>query len=160
MMYVCVVYMMVCGIVCSGIENRQSCIAKDDYGLCVRCNIEYYLEDNVCYLCSNACKKCESIDRCEVCMNGYRLSSDGQCVWAVVRYMYMFNAAFCIVILLLVVYLIISYKNKNIFKILAGDDVKAQWTTQNNINTPPSISGPTSGLKSNDSEYSNISKRF
>lgn len=142
----------------SSIENRKKCLARDEYGLCTKCNIEYYLEDNICYLCSNACKKCSSSDRCGVCMRGYLLQSNGKCEWLVFSYIYIINGVFIGAIFFIVVYGFCSRNKKSFIKVLAGDDEISELKTPvQSVNSPPMLK---SGLKSADSEYSSMKQQL
>jgi hypothetical protein len=77
-----------------GQQNRVNCLQRDSFGLCIKCNYEYYLQDNLCYLCSNACKLCQSPTICSQCMKGYRLSAEGKCEWVLFDLMMFFNIFF------------------------------------------------------------------
>jgi hypothetical protein len=143
----------------SSIENRKKCLAKDEYGLCTKCNIEYFLEDNICYLCSNACKKCLTTNTCEVCMRGYVLQSDGKCEWLVFKYIYTINGVFIGMIFIIAVYGFCRRNNKPFISVLAGDEDGAtiSRTPQHSVNTPPLLN---SGLKSAESEYASMKQQL
>jgi hypothetical protein len=142
----------------SSIENRKKCLARDEYGLCTKCNIEYYLEDNLCYLCSNACKKCLTTDRCETCMRGYILQSDGKCEWMVFKYIYTINGAFIGLIFIIAAYGLCLQNKKPFIKVLAGDDDgENSRTPSQSVSSPPMIN---SGLKSAESEYASMKQQL
>ena len=144
----------------SSIENRKKCLARDEYGLCTKCSIEYFLEDNICYLCSNACKKCSTADRCETCMRGYVLQSDGKCEWLVFNYIYTINGFFITIIFFIAVYGFCTRNKQPFIKVLAGDDedgANTSKTPQQSVNTPPQLN---SGPKSADSEYASMKQQL
>jgi predicted amidophosphoribosyltransferase len=103
-------------------QNRKKCLKEDDNGLCIKCNLEFYLEDNLCYLCSDACKQCLDRNTCGVCFKGYRLRSDGLCVWSVYDYIFYFNIFMAAVILSIVIYGVFFSKKKPLLAVLSGDD--------------------------------------
>ena len=106
----------------SGNQNRKSCLKLNAYGLCVMCNREFFLEDNLCYLCSNACKKCESRDTCASCFRGYRIDKDGKCIWVVFYATLYLTLGFIGLIILILIGGAVFAKKFNILKMLAGDD--------------------------------------
>lgn len=103
-------------------QNRKKCLATDAYGLCTMCNNEFYLEDNLCYLCSNSCKKCFSRERCDVCYSGYVKGDDGKCTWMVFNLVVYFNMTFALLIVCLLLFGALCSSKPALSKILAGDD--------------------------------------
>ncbi|KAL7717778.1 Protein serine/threonine kinase [Entamoeba marina] len=64
------------------IENEypDNCITLSYYGTCQRCSNGYYLNNNLCYDCSNECTTCHNLTYCFECNDGYMLNSNNECV--------------------------------------------------------------------------------
>lgn len=104
-----------------GPQNRVKCLERDSFGLCTKCNYEYFLQDNLCYLCSNACKSCLSPTTCSYCMKGYRLSAEGKCEWILFDVMLLFNIFFIALIMIVGILGWIFGAKQTLLKDLAGD---------------------------------------
>lgn|SRR3990167_807284 len=104
-----------------GPQNRVKCLESDSFGLCTKCNYEYFLQDNLCYLCSNACKSCSSPTTCNFCMKGYRLSAEGKCEWILFDVMLLFNLFFIALIMIVGVLGWIFGAKQTLLMDLAGD---------------------------------------
>ena len=87
--------LLVSGFSCGSTNsNRQKCLQYDSNGLCIECNSEFFLENNLCYLCSNACLNCHDKSHCGQCMTGYRLTADKKCFWKTYDVLLVLNGAF------------------------------------------------------------------
>ena len=103
-------------------QNRKKCLSTDAYGLCTLCSKEFFLEDNLCYLCSNSCKLCADRNRCAKCFDGYRLDANGKCIWQVFDLVVYSNMAFGLIIVAILLFGAICSFKSPLPKILAGDD--------------------------------------
>ena len=56
--------------ICNNSVSNCSVCVKDE---CVRCKTGFYLEDEICKICSNNCSKCDSQSGCKECEQGYYL---------------------------------------------------------------------------------------
>ncbi|KAL7721220.1 Protein serine/threonine kinase [Entamoeba marina] len=66
---------------CIGVnEYPDNCITISYYGTCQRCSVGYYLNNNLCYECSNECTTCHNLTYCFECNDGYMLNSTNECV--------------------------------------------------------------------------------
>jgi hypothetical protein len=106
-----------------GLQNRVSCLQRDSFGLCTKCNYEYYLQDNLCYLCSNACKSCASPTTCSQCMKGYRLNAEGGCDWILFDLMLLFNIFFITLLFVTGIMGWLFASKQTLLMDLAGDSV-------------------------------------
>ncbi|KAL7718095.1 Protein serine/threonine kinase [Entamoeba marina] len=61
-------------------EYPDNCINLSYYGTCQRCSDGYYLNNNLCYECSNECTKCHNLTYCFECNDGYMLNDNNECV--------------------------------------------------------------------------------
>ena len=61
----------------------DGCLACEDYGVCIVCRGEYFLDgnDTVCYPCGvlDGCYSCTDNITCMVCKGGYILNDDQLC---------------------------------------------------------------------------------
>lgn len=122
---------MVEGSQSSGNQNRKACLVKDAYGLCTRCNSEYHLEDNLCYLCSNACKRCADRHQCSACFSGYRIDQRGKCYWIIYDVVFFVSLAFVGLLAVAILGVALSGENKHLLiKTLVGDDFKMPAKTK------------------------------
>ncbi|KAL7720566.1 Tyrosine kinase [Entamoeba marina] len=58
----------------------SNCITLSYYETCQRCSDGYYLNNNLCYECSNECTTCHNLTYCFSCNDGYMLNSNNECV--------------------------------------------------------------------------------
>lgn len=103
-------------------QNRKSCLKENSYGLCIKCNREFFLEDNLCYLCSDGCNRCGSRDRCADCFNGYRIDKNGKCLWVVFDITLYCTVIFAGLTLFFLVAGAVLGRRTNLLSMLSGDD--------------------------------------
>ena len=104
-------------------QNRIKCLEHDSFGLCMKCNYEYFLQDNLCYLCSNACRNCLSPTVCGECRTSYRLSAEGKCEWILFDIMLLFNLFFFGLIIVVGVIGWVFGSKETLLMSLAGDSI-------------------------------------
>ncbi|KAL7721960.1 Protein serine/threonine kinase [Entamoeba marina] len=61
-------------------QYPDNCITLSYYGTCQKCSVGYYLNNNLCYECSNECTTCQNLTYCFECNDGYMLNSNNECV--------------------------------------------------------------------------------
>ncbi|CAD8064552.1 unnamed protein product [Paramecium sonneborni] len=59
---------------CHQIQGRQHLNKK----VIIKCKESFYFQDNSCQMCKTQCKKCISLNICQICQDGYYLK-DGDC---------------------------------------------------------------------------------